>query len=307
VAYSISIFQQNVGMQRTGWNDAETTLTPANVQTNFVLLGSLSTGPAPCSTQILYWENLNLGTAKNVLFCTTNFNRDNDNITAYAIDADKLTVIWATYIGQGSFWSTHAPAIDDTTKTMYFIWKDYNNDGWNYLVGIDVLTGKQLPDSPKLINATVAGTGEGNVNGQVVYQNYDIHVDIRTSILVVNSLIVFGCGNKTDTAPYHGWVIAYKYDFGAKKFVLAASLCITPNDAGGGIWQGSQGLVSDGTYIYAATGNGDYDPSKGNFGMYFSKSTWNDMGWRKSCCLGQWTNSSNLFLATRYSINANEL
>jgi len=272
LAYSISIFQQNVGMQRTGWNNAEIILTPANVNANsFGLIGSVSTKPSPCSTQILYWENLNLGTAKNVLFCATNFNRDNDNITAYAIDADKLTVIWATYIGQGSFWSTHAPAIDDVTKTMYFIFKDYNNNGYTYLIGIDALTGKQLRDSPKLINATVAGTGEGSVNGQLAYQNTRMHQNTRTSILVVNSLIVWACGNKTDTAPYHGWVFGYKYDFGAQLFEQVGALCITPNASGGGIWQGSQGLASDGTYIYAAAGNGDFNPSKGDWGMCLLK------------------------------------
>jgi len=207
------------------------------------------------------------------LFCATNFNRDNDNITAYAIDADKLTVLWETYIGQGSDWSTHAPAIDDATKTLYFIFKDYNNDGWNYLVGINVLTGKQLPDSLKLINATVPGTGEGSIGGQLAYQNNRIHENTRTSLLVVNSIVVWACGNKTDSHPYHGWVMAYKYDFGAMKFNQVASLCITPNapDGGGGIWQGSQGLASDGTYIYGAAGNGDFNPDKGDYGMCLLK------------------------------------
>jgi len=31
------------------------------------------------------------------------------------------------------------------------------------LVGIDIMTGNQVPDSPKLINATVNGTGDANV------------------------------------------------------------------------------------------------------------------------------------------------
>jgi len=133
------------------------------------------------------------------------------------------------------------------------------------------MTGRQLPDSPKLLAATVAGTGEGSVNGQLSYQGAPIHQNTRTSILVVNSLVVWACGNKTDTAPYHGWVLAYKYDFTGMKFVQVGALCITPNAAGGGIWQGSQGLASDGTYIYGAAGNGDYNPSKGDWGMTLMK------------------------------------
>jgi hypothetical protein len=82
---------------------------------------------------------------------------------------------------------------------------------------------------------------------------------------------VLVCGNKTDTAPYHGWVFSYKYDFVGHKFVQVGALCITPNAAGGGVWQGSQGLASDGTYIYAAAGNGDFNPSKGDWGMSLMK------------------------------------
>jgi len=212
-----------------------------------------------------------------VLFCWTNSDRNGGNATVYAFDADTLKVIWSRFIGLLAWWTTQAPAIDDTTNTMYFIYKADNDSGLNYVIAIDVMTGNLLPDSPKLINGTVAGTGEASVNGQLVFQNTGLtdrlKADCRTSILIVNQALYFGFAHNSDSHPYHGWVFSYKYDFSAKKFDQPKFFCITPNAGSGGVWQGGHGLASDGKYIYFDTGNGPFDPSKNSFAMAVMKMT----------------------------------
>jgi len=101
------------------------------------------------------------------------------------------------------------------------------------------------------------------VNGQVTFQNTGnprIHNDCRTSILIVNSVVYFGFAHNSDSKPYHGWVFAYRYE--ANHFVQVAYFCVTPNAGEGGVWQGGQGIASDGTSVYFVTGNGDFNPDQ---------------------------------------------
>jgi len=260
---------QNVDNGRSGWNSKETALTPQNVS-KLKSVGSIQT-VAPCTTQILYYENLNLDGHKNVLFCWTNPDRNDGNATVYAFDADTFAGIWALYVGQQALWATQSAAIDSATNHMYFIYKNDNDNGYNYLIGVDIMTGKFLPNSHKLINATVPGTGDASVGGQVAFQNTDpnkrIHQNCRTSLLIVNSVIYFAFAHNSDSFPYHGWVFAYRYDTSAQQFVQVAYYCTTPNAGEGGVWQGGQGLASDGTSVYFTTGNGDFNPAKNSMSM----------------------------------------
>jgi len=77
----------------------------------------------------------------------------------------------------------------------------------------------------------------------------------------------FAFGRNPDTIPYHGWVFSYRYDTTARQFVQLAKFCVTPNGGEGGIWQGGQGIVSDGNSIYFTCGNGDFNPTKSGYAM----------------------------------------
>jgi len=267
----ISVLTQNVDNGRSGWNSKETNLTAKNVP-QLKLLGTIQTVTA-CTTQLLYYENLNLRGHANILFCVTNPDRNNANTTVYAFDADTLQPVWALYIGLSALWATHAPAIDSATNHLYFIYKNGDDNGYNYIIGVDIMTGTQIPDSPKLINATVPGTGAANVNGQIPFQNTEtgngkrIHNDCRTSILIVNSVLFFGFAHNSDSFPYHGWVFAYRYDTSNRRFVQVAYYCVTPNADEGGVWQGGQGIASDGKSIYFTTGNGEFNTGKKDMSM----------------------------------------
>jgi len=271
-----SILLQNGDLGRDGWNSKETILTPQTV-TGLKLLSGNMKAVAACTTQILYYENINLNGHKNAVFCWTNGDMDNGNSTVYAFDPDTFTTIWALYIGQSAVWGTHSAAIDSGSNHMYFVYKNNNDNGYNYLIGIDIMAGKMLPDSPKLINATFPGNGEASVGGQVPFQNTGnprIHNNVRTSLLVLPSGdIYFGTAHNSDSLPYHGWVFGYRYV--ANKFEQIGAFCTTPNGQEGGVWQAGQGLSSDGKSIYFTTGNGDFDPTRGNYAMSVVKMSLN--------------------------------
>jgi len=273
-----TVITQNINNARTGWNPKETALTAQSVPT-LKLIGTIKTA-APCTTQVLYYENLNLRGHKNVLFCWTNGDVDNTNTTVYAFDADTYVPIWEKYIGQGALWATQSAAIDPTTNYLYFIYKSNNDNGLNYLIGIDIMTGNTLTGSHELINATVPGRGSANENGVLPFQNTingngRIHNDCRTSILIVNGLIIFGFAHNSDSPPYHGWVFSYRYDNTNKKFTRVSYWCVTPNNSEGGVWQGGQGIASDGTNFYFTTGNGAFNPSQQAYSMAVIKMSMN--------------------------------
>jgi len=60
---------------------------------------------------------------------------------------------------------------------------------------------------------------------------------------------------------------SYRYDTGNRRFEQVAVYCITPNADEGGVWQGGQGIASDGKSIYFTTGNGDFNVGKKDMSM----------------------------------------
>jgi len=138
-------------------------------------------------------------------------------------------------------------------------------------MGIDIMTGLQIQGSHALINASVPGTGAANVDGVVPFQNTGttnrIHQDCRTSLLLVNGIIIFGFAHNSDSYPYHGWAFSYQYDTAGKQFKQLNYFCVSPNDDEGGVWQGGQGFASDGTSFYFTTGNGNFNTGKNAWGM----------------------------------------
>jgi len=224
---------QGVDRTRSGWNNEETVLTPASITSGRFGVVGRAKADRVCSTQLLFFENANCAGAKDLIVCYTNQDRNGGNSSVFGIDAGTMKVVWGNNIGLSAIWMTLAPAVDPDTKTMYFVYKVGNQNsvqddyGYNYLIGLDLNTGKHLPDSPKLVNATVPGTGESSVGGQLAFQNAvnppdRLRANSRISMLILKGVLYFGFGHNPDTEPYHGWVFSYKYDFTAKKFVLLA-------------------------------------------------------------------------------------
>lgn len=95
-------------------------------------------------------------------------------------------------------------------------------------------------------------------------------------------LIVVAWGSHNDGPPFHGWMMSFDANNGALKGVFNTSPHVVsyggradrmshhfdPQAGGASIWQAGAGPAMDSQGgIYVMTGNGDFDPRKGNFGM----------------------------------------
>ncbi len=187
-----SVLTQHNDNARTGQNTSETILKTTNVNTN--QFGKLFAMPADGQVyaQPLYVPGVTInGGVHNVVIIAT----ENDSV--YAYDADSSGVpLWkvsmvdaahgagagetalnsATTTGcadmQPQVGITSTPVIDATSKTIYVEAKSTN--GTNYfhrLHALDLLTGNEKTPGPVVIAATVSGTGDGSLNGQISFDN----------------------------------------------------------------------------------------------------------------------------------------
>jgi len=124
------------------------------------------------------------------------------------------------------------------------------------LHAIDITTGNERSGSPKVIQASVAGTGSGAVNGQLTFD--PMLANQRASLALVNGVIYVGFSSFCDSGNYHGWLLAYD----AATLALAGTFNATPNGSQGGIWQAGAAPAFDGSgNPYIVTGNGSFDGS----------------------------------------------
>jgi len=223
---------------------------------------------------------------RNVLFVATEHN------TVYAYDADDAsaaTPLWSrslgtpmrTYPGTENqpvvapftvscrdmypeTGVTATPVIDQATGRLYVVSKTFENGVYaQRLHVLDVHTGQEVSGSPVAIQGSVPGTALDGNGTTVTFDPY--HHMNRAGLLLVNGNVFVAFASHCDDEPYHGWIFAYAADTLAGKAIY----CTTPNggtsmsgaaNAGlGGIWQSGHGLVTDGTDILFAAGNGAFD------------------------------------------------
>ena len=266
----VSVLTQHYDNARTGSNINETLLTPANVSP--ALFGKLFTLPlnANVNSQILYVPNLTLngtgtavdGTTHNVIFAYTSSNGDNSPCGLYAFDADAQgAALWSVTLPNSARWTTNTPVIDPATNLIYVMTKTPNDSGQTYLRAYDIASGKEKVGSPLLIDGNlihVPGTGDGSSGGVVRFDS--THANCRPALLLVNGVVYAGFAHNSDSFPYHGWVLGFKYDPAQSKLVNTAIFCANPNGGDDGIWQAGKGLVADQAgNIYFTTGNGTFD------------------------------------------------
>jgi hypothetical protein len=282
---------------RTGFNGSETQLKPSNVDSaHFGLLFTLPTD-GEVYAQPLYLPKIaipNKG-VHNVLYVATEHN------SVYAFDADSNTgangtPLWHVNLGASvpngdtgtddinpEVGITGTPVINADTGTMYLVAKTKEIQGGNTayvqrLHALDVATGAEKFNGPVVISGTVNGTGEGNDGSGHVPFNPQIQHN-RGGLLLLKlgtagtpkNRIFIPFASHGDNGPYHGWIFAYD----AETLQQTAIFNSTPNAlndptgypiAAGGIWQAGAGFASDGSYIYAATGNGSFDPATKGYG-----------------------------------------
>jgi hypothetical protein len=275
----VSVLTWRYDLSHAGQNTSETALNPSNVNANsFGKLFSL-TVDSTVYAQPLYVPGLKMsdGLVHNVLFVAT----ENDSI--YAFDADSngganANPIWHASLltsaygaGAGATavpWQdngspdvaptvgiTGTPAIDPATNTMFVVTSTKENGVYfSRLHAINIVTGKEQPNSPANITATVAGTGNGSSGGQLSFS--PLWENQRPALDFYNGYVYIGYAAHGDNGPWHGWLFAYN----ATTLQQTTALCLTPNGVGAGVWAAGAGLPIDTTVsggrMFIVTGNG---------------------------------------------------
>ena len=275
-----AVLTQNNDNARSGANTAETILTPQNVKVaTFGKLFTITGLNANVNGQVLYMPGVSVGGAKhNVVFAYTSNNADNSPSGVYAYDGDTGVQLWKTILPNSATYTTATPVIDPATNTLYVLSKTGTDDtGLTYLHVYECTTGTEK--AVVQVQASAPGTGAGSAGGTVYFDGDHgagrFHANDRTALLFANGMVYMvytAFAYNSDSFPYHGWVIAYKFD--GANLTQAAVFCTTPNGSDGGVWQAGKGLTADPAgNIYFSVGNGTFTASSGgkDYGMCYMK------------------------------------
>lgn len=263
-------------LSRSGQNQSETILTPANVRSaGFGKLFSRSVD-GQVYAQPLYVSLLNIPGKgiHNVVFVAT----EHDSV--YAFDADSTTgpnaaPLWhvnftnpstgenpasvADVLGCPSIGPelgiTGTPVIDLSAGTLYLVASTVlNGQFFHRLHALDITTGAERPGSPVLIEASVPGTGDGFSQKTVPFHPY-LYKN-RAGLLLLNGVVYTAWASHCDAGSYHGWLIGYD----ASGLHQAAVFNESPNAYQGSFWMGGAAPAGDAEgNIYLISGNGPFD------------------------------------------------
>lgn len=257
-------------------NYRETRLTPAVVRGGLRKLAELKLpGDAHgMDAQPVFAPSVNVnGQSKDLILCATMANR------IHAFDCANYKQVWMTDVGKAvlstkqiDFWGTNQrfgimstpEIVDGHLYVVAWISTDATKEkAAHFLLDVRLSDGKvlrrlQLPGaSPTLQRKQRASLASSKANGK------------RTIF------IPFGTIQETATAA-HGFITAVDID----SWTVSDELNLTKNGSGAGVWMAGQAptmlIEPDATgrqitYLVIMTGNGDFDPSRGNFSESFVK------------------------------------
>ncbi|MGP0019252.1 MAG: hypothetical protein ACLPHP_11830 [Candidatus Sulfotelmatobacter sp.] len=274
---------------RDGANEAETRLTPANVNsTTFGKLGFYSVDGL-VDGQPLYLSQLSIPSkgTHNVLYVVT----EGDSV--YAFDADTGATLWqVSLLGTGEMTSdtrgcsqvspeigiTSTPVIDRSNGpngALYTVAMSKNGSNYFQRVhALDLTTGAEMFGGPVAVQATFPGTGDGSQNGNVIFD--PAQYKERAGLLLSNGVLYTMWASHCDDRPYTGWIVGYD----ALTLEQTQVLNVTPNGNDGAIWMSGAAPAADlNGDIYFLDANGTFDttpdgngfPINGDFGNSFLK------------------------------------
>jgi len=286
--YATDVLMHHNDLGRTGQMLAETTLTPANV--NSGSFGKVAFLPADGKVdgQPLFVTGLSIGgTPHDVVYVVTEHN------SVYAYDAATFAQLWKVSLtGSGETPSdnrgcqditpeigiTSTPVVDrnrGANGVLYAVGMTRDGSGAyrHRLHALDLATGAEVLGGPTEIAAAYPGNGSGSVNGVITFDPA-LHTE-RAALTLVGGNIYMGWTAHCMSGAYTGWLMAYSADTLKQTGVLN----ITPNGSQGSIWMAGSGMASDGTSLYVVDGNGTFGttlnaqgfPVDGDFGNSLMK------------------------------------
>jgi hypothetical protein len=285
VTGSFDITTYKYDNSRTGQNQKETKLTPANVNSaTFGLLRQLSVD-SRVDAQPLYLSALTVGgVSRNVVFVAT----ENDSV--YAFDADTGTQLWkVSLIPAGETVSdnvncgnvaptigvTSTPVIDRSAGAhgiMYVVGMTQTGTTYHHrLHALDLTTGAELLGGPTLITASYQSN-----NGVVQFNSSQGNE--HAAMLLTNGTLITTWTSHCDHYYYAGWIMAYSASTLQQTAVL--NVGINSGGIGPAIWMAGGGPMADSAgNIYLVTANGGFEasldangfPSMGDFGNSFMR------------------------------------
>ncbi len=266
---------------RSGWDPAETALTPADVTPGS--FGKLFNMPVDghVDAQPLFVAGVNIPGqgVHDVVYVAT----ENDSV--YAFDADNGILLWhVSMLGPGESLYDRpqaapaglvgimdTPVIDATTGTMYLVAASQSSSGGTTVVhqrlhalslatGADVLPARSIDQS-----ITYTGAGPGGNGTDVIFDPGQYKE--RDALLLENGVVYTSWSSNYDAAPYTGWVIGYH----ASDLGLASVLNIDPagqptssfldDGSGNAFWNSGGGPAADAAGdLYNISANGPFDP-----------------------------------------------
>ncbi|HVT07318.1 MAG TPA: pyrrolo-quinoline quinone [Polyangia bacterium] len=269
------VLMQRYDFSRTGQNNTETSLTPANVRS--ATFGKLRTLPVDgyVYAQPLIKHGVTIGgAARDVVFVAT----EHDSL--YAFDVNSGVTLWTvSYIGAPGVTTqpyedtgdppvapgetppdiypevgiTSTPTIGPD-GTMYVLAKTEENGTPVFrLHAVDITTGAdRMPNA--IVAPAAPGTGDDSSGGQITLDPGE-HQQ-RPGLVLLNGLVYIAFGSSGDNFTWHGWVAAYR----TSNLSLAAVWNTTPSGSAGGIWASGTAPAVDGNgNLYVPTGNGTFD------------------------------------------------
>jgi PQQ-like domain len=277
---------------RNGWNPYESHLTPAVVQGATFKRQWAYSVDGYVYAQPLYLPNITVSGALHDLLIVSTMNN-----SIYAFDAGSNTSLWHTTVGspmtsypnQGGgsdplFYGNPVGCVStpvaDIADNLLFSVCATATPSW-VLRSINLSTGAVV--SNVTISGQVVGTGDsGDPTSGPNLLFYPLQELQRSALTFANNRVYVTFGSYSDIRPWHGWAFAY-----STALSQVGIFCTSPNEYGAGLWGASGGFSSDGTGLYMETGNGDWNPSIGQYGEsilkfdaslnlldYFTPSNW---------------------------------
>ena len=289
IPYPTDVLTYHYNVFRQGYTSQETTLTTSNVNSSTFGKINFFTVDGHVDAQPLFVNKQSInGSLNDTVYVVT------ENDSAYAFGANSGRQFWHTSVlksgenpsddhgcGQISptIGITDTPVIDKgngPNGALYFVamTKDSSGNYHQRLHALDLTTGAELSGGPTEISAMYPGTGDGSMNGEVIFNPAQFAE--RAAILEYGSTLYISFTSHCDSRPYTGWIMAYN----SRTLQQSTVIDVTPNGDEGAIWMAGEGLSADSSgNIYFLDANGVFDttlnsqgfPSQGDYGNAFVK------------------------------------